>query len=146
MPGSRWLVFDTTVYIAAIRGGLGSTAARALEAWRTRTYLASVVSAELRAGATVEVARRAVHDLTIWSHRVERVVTPTTASWERAGDVLGQLRRREPALRSRLASLWNDLLIALSARQVGGVVVTDNLRDFELLRRYVHFDLASVSS
>jgi predicted nucleic acid-binding protein len=141
----RWLVFDTTVYIAAIRGGLDSTAAHALEAGRTRTYLASVVSAELRAGATVEIARRAVQDLTVWSHRVGRVVTPTAASWERAGDVLGRLRRNEPALRSKATILWNDLLIALSARQIGATVVTENLGDFELLRRHVRFDFAALS-
>ncbi|MBM3219152.1 MAG: type II toxin-antitoxin system VapC family toxin [Candidatus Rokubacteria bacterium] len=146
MPTNRWLVFDTTIYIAAIRGGLESAAARALTAGRARTYLSSVVSAELRAGATAEIARRAVHELTIWSHRVGRVVTPTAASWERAGDVLGRMRRREPALRSKTASLWNDVLIALCARQVGASVVTENLDDFELLRRYVRFDLAQLPS
>lgn len=117
---------------------------RAAGRW-SKTYLASVVSAELRAGATADIARRAVQELTLWSHRVDRVVTPTAASWDRAGDVLGRLRQREPGFRSKIVYLWNDLLIALCARQIGATVVTENLRDFELLRRYVSFDLAPVS-
>ncbi|MGH7332060.1 MAG: hypothetical protein ACREKS_04780 [Candidatus Rokuibacteriota bacterium] len=51
------------------------------------------------------------------------------------------MRRREPGLRARIASLWNDALIALSARQIGASIITDNVRDFELLRRSVRFDL-----
>ena len=34
---------------------------------------------------------------------------------------------------------WNDLLIALCARQVGATLVTQDAQDVELLRRYVRF-------
>lgn len=146
MPtGSGWLVFDTSVYIAAVRGGLDSAAFRRLQDRLPRTYLASVVSAELRAGATTEAARRAVHQFTRWADRVGRVVTPSAAAWERAGDVLGRLRAQEPERRSKVPALWNDLLIALSARQVGATLVTTNARDFQLLGRYLSFDLEIVS-
>jgi predicted nucleic acid-binding protein len=40
---------------------------------------------------------------------------------------------------------WNDLLIALSARELGAVLVTCNARDFELLRRYIRFELTVVN-
>lgn len=146
MRASRWLVFDTSIYIAAIRGGPASGPARALRDERPRTYLAAVVSAELRAGATDETGRRLVHDYTLWSHRVGRVVTPTAPSWERAGDVLARLRVRQPDVRSKVPALWRDLLIALSARQVGATVVAENVQDFELLRRYVRFDLAPLTA
>ena len=73
--------------------------------------------------------------------RLGRVVTPDARAWNLAGDVLGDIRRREPGLRAKIVSLWNDALIALSARQIGAVIVTDNVRDFELLRRSVRFDL-----
>jgi predicted nucleic acid-binding protein len=73
--------------------------------------------------------------------RLGRIVTPDARSWSLAGDVLGEIRQREPALRAKIASLWNDALIALSARQIGASIVTDNTRDFELLRRSVRFDL-----
>jgi predicted nucleic acid-binding protein len=35
-----------------------------------------------------------------------------------------------------LLHLWDDALIALSARQVGATVVTDNVDDFALLGEY----------
>ena len=143
MPIADSLVFDTSVYIAAIQGGLESPALRALQEGLPRTHLASVVSAELRAGATNERARRAVDHFTRWAHRVGRVVTPSAASWERAGDVLSAIRQREPRLRSKLPSLWNDLLIALCARQVGATVITADVDDFALLRRYLQFQLRS---
>lgn len=141
MPTGRWLVADTTVYIRAIRGGVESRAFLALERALPRTYLASVVAAELRASATTEAARRLVHQFTRWANRVGRVVTPGPSAWERAGDILGEIHRREPPLRSKIPRLWNDALIVLSARQIGAAVVTDNRQDFELLRRYLRFDL-----
>ena len=137
----RWLVFDTSVYIAAMRSGPSSLTHLMLQDDLPRTYLASVVAAELRAGSRTESARRAVHEFTGWADRVGRVVTPGASDWERAGDVLGRIRRTEPRLRSKVPSLWNDVLIALSARQIGATLVTRNVEDFELLRRYVRFEL-----
>jgi predicted nucleic acid-binding protein len=145
METAKRLVFDTGVYIAAIRGGLFSPGFWMLQEKLPRTYLASVVSAELLAGATNQVARKAVLDFLRWAHRVRRVVAPDAGAWERAGEILGEIRRGEPQLRSKIPTLWNDLLIALCARQVGATAVTQNARDFELLRRYLRFDLHILS-
>jgi len=141
MPRPSRILFDTNVYIAAISGGLGSPAFRALQESVPRTYLAAVVSAELRAGATSRAAQRAVEQFTRRAHAVGRVVAPGVATWQKAGDLLGRIRRSEPHLRSKLRGLWNDLLIALSAREIGAVVVTYDADDFGLLRRYVAFEL-----
>lgn len=72
-------------------------------------------------------------------------MTPDASSWERAGEILGETRGKEPQLRSKIPSLWNDLVIVLCARQVGAMVVTHNARDFGLLRRYVRFNLHILS-
>jgi len=145
MQSGRWLLFDTSVYVSAIQGGVLSPASRRLREALPRAYLASVVSAELRVGAMTEKARRAVHDVTQWAHRVGRMVTPGPGAWDRAGDILGEIRRKEPHLRSKVPTLWNDLLIALSARQIGATVETEDTEDFELLRRYVRFELRPLS-
>jgi predicted nucleic acid-binding protein len=145
MEMAKWLVFDTTVYIAAIRGGVFGPVYRMLQDKLPRTYLASVVSAELLAGATDPGARRAVLDFIRRAHQVRRLVTPGAGDWERAGEHLGEIRRKEPHLRSKIPALWNDVLIALCARQVGATVVTQNVRDFELLRRFLRFDLHILS-
>ena len=141
MPAGRWVVFDTNVYVAAIREGVDGPAFPRISERAPRTFLASVVSAELRAGATDQTGRLAVRELVDQFDRLGRVVTPDARAWNLAGDVLGDIRRREPGLRAKILSLWNDALIALSARQIGAVIVTDNVRDFELLRRSVRFDL-----
>jgi predicted nucleic acid-binding protein len=141
MPVARWVVFDTNVYVTALREGVAGASFGALRAMVPRTYLASVVSAELRAGAVDETGRAAVLDLTAPFERVGRVVTPDARSWNRAGDALAEICRREPRLRSGIRRLWNDALIALSAGQVGATLVTGNVEDFELLRRYVPFEL-----
>ena len=146
MPGGRWMVFDTNVYVGALREGLGGVSFGRLQEVAPRTFLASVVSAELRAGAVDEAGRKLVVALVKRFERLGRVVVPTAESWHDVGDVLARIARREPAFRTKVKGLWNDALIALSARQIGATVVTENLHDFGLLRRYVRFDLEAASS
>ena len=145
MDTAKRLLFDTSVYITAIRGGIFSPAFRTLQDKLPRTYLSSVVAAELLAGATNQAARRAVTYFIRRAHKVARVVTPDAGSWERAGEHLGEIRRKEPHLRSKIPTLWNDLLIVLSGRQVGAMVVTQDARDFGMLHRYLRFDLHILS-
>lgn len=141
MPRGKWVLFDTNVYVAALREGIRGSAFARIRESAPRTFLASVVSAELRAGAVDQTGRSVVLELTDRFDRLGRVVTPEARSWSLAGDILGDIRRREPGMRDRIARLWNDALIALSARQIGASVVTGNVGDFELLRRFVRFDL-----
>ncbi len=141
MPVARWMVFDTNIYVAALREGLDGASFDRLQQTAPRTFLVSVVSAELRAGTLDEAGRRAVLDLVRRFECLGRVVVPTARSWNDAGDLLAKIAHREPTVRAKLRGLWNDALIALSARQIGATVVTENLRDFGLLRRYVRFEL-----
>ena len=141
MPRGKWVLFDTNVYVAALREGVRGAAFARIRESAPRTFLASVVSAELRAGTVDQTGRSVVLELTDRFDRLGRIVTPEARSWSLAGDVLGDIRRREPGLRDKIARLWNDALIALSARQIGASVVTGNVGDFELLRRFVRFDL-----
>jgi predicted nucleic acid-binding protein len=141
MPRGKWVLFDTNVYVAALREGVRGAAFARIRESAPRTFLASVVSAELRAGAVDQTGRSVVLELIDRFERLGRVVTPEARSWSLAGDVLGDIRRHEPGMRDRIARLWNDALIALSARQIGASVVTGNVGDFELLRRFVRFDL-----
>ncbi|MBI3637154.1 MAG: PIN domain-containing protein [Candidatus Rokubacteria bacterium] len=141
MAGAKWVVFDTNVYVAALREGLDGASFGRLAQAAPRTVLSSVVSAELRAGALDEAGRLVVTELVERFERLGRVVVPTAASWNDIGDVLSRIARHEAALRTKVRALWNDGLIAMSARQIGATVVTGNLRDFRLLRRYVRFEL-----
>jgi predicted nucleic acid-binding protein len=52
------------------------------------------------------------------------------------------MARREGLEVARVSkSFANDILLALSCREAGCVLVTDNERDFQRIRRYVPFDL-----
>jgi predicted nucleic acid-binding protein len=140
MPAGK-LVVDTNVYIMAIRQGHQGPAAARLSEWFPRTYLAAVVSAELRAGVRSDHGLEQVHTFSAGFARVGRVVAPTARSWDVAGDVLALIARARPDLSESVRDLWNDALIAMSARQIGATVITDNIADFALLLEYVDFGL-----
>ena len=68
-------------------------------------------------------------------------MTPSAQAWEDSGDVLAQLAQRKGLDLSRLSKAFgSDVLLALSCREAGIVLVTDNERDFERIARIVAFD------
>jgi predicted nucleic acid-binding protein len=138
-PTSRKAVFDTNVYIEAMRGGPSAEAYQLLLAVLPRTYLSAVVVQELLAGALDALGQRLVQRFAHQAERTGRVVLPTYADWKEAGRVLARIGRREPALRTRLPRLVNDVLLALSARQIGATLYTSNQRDFRTISRYTRF-------
>jgi len=95
------MVFDTNIYVAALREGLGGPSFDRLEEAAPRTFLASVVSAALRAGAVDDVGRRTIIELVKRFERLGRVVVPTAGSWNDAGDVLAKIARRQPGFRTK---------------------------------------------
>jgi predicted nucleic acid-binding protein len=104
-------------------------------------YLSSVVIQELRAGARspgdLRVLERNVLDVFL---RRGRVVTPSSRAWEESGDVLAALARDESLELARVSKAFgNDVLLALSCREAGMTLVTDNLRDFERIARVARF-------
>lgn len=142
---SRKVIYDTNIYIGAIRGGPRSREFDLLHRSLPFTYLCSVVSAELYAGALDSVAMKLTTPFVLMSERVARVVTPTHGSWNEAGRILGRIRKEEPEYRSKLPALFNDALIVLCALQIGATVRTRDDQDFSLIRRYRRFDLEPVN-
>ena len=140
-PPARKIVFDTNVYIEAIQGGPQAQAYQLLLATLPRTYLSAVVVQELITGAVDAVGERLVGRLIQRTERTGRVVTPTYADWKETGRVLARISRREPGQRTRIPRLVNDVLLALSARQIGATLYTFNREDFTLIVRYTRFAL-----
>ena len=104
-------------------------------------YLSAVVAQELRAGirSSADGCRLERHELDVYARR-GRVVTPSTQAWHDSGDLLAELARREGLDVARLSRAFgNDVLLALSCREAGLVLVTDNRRDFERIHRWVAF-------
>ena len=138
---ARKVVFDTNVYIEAIQGGPQAQAYQLLLATLPRTYLSAVVVQELITGAVDAVGERLVGRFIQRTERTGRVVTPTYADWKETGRVLARISRREPGQRTRIPRLVNDVLLALSARQIGATLYTFNREDFTLIVRYTRFAL-----
>jgi len=68
-------------------------------------------------------------------------VTPTFDDWVEASALVTAIELRDRGWRSKLPALLNDILIALSARRVGAMVLTRNRDDFLVIRRHKGFSL-----
>jgi predicted nucleic acid-binding protein len=106
-----------------------------------RTYLYSVVAAELSAGAPTVQSVRLVDHLLAPYLRVGRLAALHHNDWISMGKVTAHILRTAPSYRSKLPALQNDILIALSAKRVGATVVSENEEDFALIQRFVSFSL-----
>ncbi|MGH7369713.1 MAG: type II toxin-antitoxin system VapC family toxin [Candidatus Methylomirabilaceae bacterium] len=143
-PTGRKVIFDTNVYVEAIRGGPDAQAYQLLLSVVPRTYLSAVVVQELLTGALDIIGQRLVERFAHQAERTGRIILPTYANWKEAGRVLARMSRREPALRTRVPRLVNDVLLALSARQIGATLYTFNRRDFITISRYARFTFESL--
>jgi predicted nucleic acid-binding protein len=61
-----------------------------------------------------------------------RMLVPTEKAWQDSGDVLAGMSRKEGLEIGKVPkSFGNDILLALSCREAGMVLVTENIRDFK---------------
>jgi tRNA(fMet)-specific endonuclease VapC len=105
-------------------------------------YMSSVVMMELFAGAFTERDRKLIGGITATFKKVGRILTPSVTVYEEAGDVLRRLQTSGGYNLARTRSLANDVLIALSARTIGAIVLTQNERDFSAIQGIRPFKLA----
>jgi len=134
----RKYVLDTNLFIQAFRDPAANAALQRFhQAFAPFEYLSVVVVQELRAGARSVVDRRALerHVLEPYVRR-GRLVTPSARAWQDSGDILADLALREGLELPRVSKAFgNDLLLALSCREAGLVLVTDNRADFDRIAR-----------
>ena len=142
MPGKA--IFDTSIYIEAIKRGKGSPDYSLLIDSLPSTYLCSIVSSELYLGAGDRFAFKMVDQLSARFKTLGRIISPNHSSWNHVGKILSEIKRKEPQYRSKISDLFNDALIAQCARQLGAVVYTRNESDFSLIQRYRNFDFKVV--
>lgn len=141
----RKYVLDTNLFI---RGFRDPTSNAELQRFHSQfapfEFLSAVVVQELRAGVGTSADRRALerHVLDVFARR-GRIVTPSAQAWADSGDVFASLARREGLELARVSKAFgNDVLLALSCREAGMVLVTDNGRDFGRIARVAPFEFA----
>lgn len=133
------VVIDTNIYVDWLNEGRHEAVLFQREAVK---YLSAVVLMELSAGAFSARDRRLVQEVTSAFAKVGRILAPTVANYEEAGDVLRRLQEFRGYTVASAYGLANDVLIALSARSVGATVITQNQRDFVAIQTIRPFKLA----
>ncbi len=136
---TRKFVLDTNLYIGAIRDPDKEAALDAfLERNAPVTYMSAVVMQELRAGAITDASARAL-DKGIFEvfERRGRVAGPSVLSFKECGRILAALFRQDGVpFKERPRSLVNDILIALTCRENGMTLLTED-GDFKIIRPFV---------
>ncbi len=137
----RRIIVDSNLYIDWLNTGKHEAV---LFQPDTVKFMSAVVMMELLAGAHSMLDQRRLQDLFRTFTKLARIVTPSAATYQEAGEVIRQLQSTHGYHFRKSHSLTNDVLIALSARTLGGTVVTQNKRDFLAIQAIRPFKLSLI--
>ncbi len=136
------ILLDSNVYIRSFNDRTFGAEFRAFhQAALPQLALSAVVLTELLVGADSPDREKILRRTIVEPFQARnRIHVPTRQTWELSAAV----DRRIRALRGFTASLaqrgfFNDILIAASARELGAVVVTQNVADFARIQRVLDF-------
>lgn len=132
MPSGEIAILDTAIYIENFRTG-HFTLDLLRSPWIIRC--SAVVLHELRRGARTPLEIRFVNELA----RKVRIITPTERHWLESAEILSAIARGKGYHSGKLRELAFDVLIALSARDIGATLITTNREDFEEIRNHKPF-------
>ncbi len=132
------LLFDTSIYITALRMGNDAILSMRRIAGGAPLWLSSVVLEELYAGLSAR-GGHAVERLERDFHRAGRILIPNLTDWTQTGKVLALLAAKYDYEQIGKGRLTNDALIAMSAGRLGITVITANARDFSNLAEFRPF-------
>jgi predicted nucleic acid-binding protein len=131
-------LFDSSVYISALRRGDDAVLTLRRFAATAPLWLSAVVLEELYAGAA-DRHRQVVERLERDFDHGKRILVPNLSDWTQAGTVLARLAAKYDYERIGRGRLTNDALIAISAGRQGITVITANERDFRRLAEFRTF-------
>ena len=140
---ARKYVLDTQLFIHAFRDPAANEALQQFHrAFAPFEYFSAVVAQELRSGVQRPRDRRALERYVLRVfERAGRTIAPSADAWHRSGDLLADMARMEGLDIAQVAKAFgNDILLAVSCREAGCVLVTDNQRDFRRIRRFIPFE------
>jgi predicted nucleic acid-binding protein len=129
------VLFDTPIYITALRMGDDATPGLIKADLRGARIVSSVVLEELYAGVSAR-NRHTMERLERDVHRAGRIVDFNPTDWTRTGKVLALLAAKHDYEEIGKGRLTNDALIAMRAGRLGITVITANARDFGKLAEF----------
>lgn len=136
---SKSIVFDTSVYINALRQGSFNV----LQKRRDETaplWLSAIVLEELYAGAS---DKKSIKTLTKFENeftKINRLFLPNQTDWSIAGRILNKIGEKYGFDKIGKARLTNDTLLAMSVARNGFRLFTSNAKDFKLIEEFREFD------
>ena len=135
------VIFDTSIYIPFINQGIEYPAIE-LNIGKPIIYMSAVVIEELYAGAFDNASIKLLDRMYDTFEGIGRLAAPAASDWQRAGKVIAKLNQKYGFEDKYLAKIANDVLIALSARQIGAIIVTNNTKDFLRIKEFVDFKVS----
>jgi predicted nucleic acid-binding protein len=131
-------LFDTSVYISALRRGNDALIAIRRLTADAPLWLSSVVLEELYAGAG-ERERRVIERLERDFDRAKRVLIPNLTDWSHTGKLLALVAAKYGYEQIGQGRLTNDGLIATSSGRMGIRVLTATQGDYRRLSEFRAF-------
>lgn len=99
--------------------------------------MSAVVIEELYAGAFDKVSIKLLDRMYKTFETVGWFIVPDSSDWQRAGKIIAKLGKKYGFEDIFLTRITNDVLISLSARRIGAIVVTSNIKDFLKINEFV---------
>ena len=134
------VILDTSIYIPFINDGIENPVID-LRSRKPLSYLCAVVIEELYAGAHDKISINLLDRLYETFNKIGRLIVPEAADWQRTGKVIAKLGNKYGFEEKFLSKITNDVLIALSARKIGAIIVTKNTMDFIRIKEFVDFKI-----
>jgi predicted nucleic acid-binding protein len=125
-------ILDTSVYVDNLRSGRFQQEILDLE------YIvrcSAVVLAELSRGARSREMKRFVAGLA----KNLRVITPNERDWGESGRIVSRLVTAKGFDIHKTREIHFDVLIALTARRIGALLITCNAADFGAIHEFLDF-------
>lgn len=119
-------VFDTSVF---------SPYGKLIEPQISSALFPSIVFYELTATSIDESTLKKYERWRITLNKIDRVLTPTQTDWWETAKAIRRLYLKKTAPISKLKTLQNDALIARLAVKNDGFVVTQDIDDYEIIKR-----------
>ena len=139
------ILFDTSVYIGAIRNGDTSAfSRRTIKSAHAKEYiplwLSAVVLEELFAGAGNAKVSKLLEKLEHDFEKAGRLLVPLQSDWSSAGKILNKIGAKYGFELIGKARLTNDTLISMNAARKGLTLLTTNRKDFAKISEFREFD------
>ena len=129
------VVFDTNIYIGIFNHGLHQNE---INGFNKVMYLVHPVLHELWIGAKGKKEISHLFNFGATFIRLGRLVVPSASAQVKIGQICQKLRS-SGRLNPGHPRIYNDVCIAVLARQIGATLVTENVSDFEEIQKVVDF-------